>query len=58
MLHKSDDILDTCEDLSDVLVSIVTSYSSEFAMLLLSAVLVVLVFLAVMLVAGTTSPPV
>ena len=25
MLHKSDDILDTCEDLSDVLVSIVTS---------------------------------
>jgi uncharacterized protein len=25
MLHKSDDILDTCEDISDVLVSIVTS---------------------------------
>ena len=25
MLHKSDDILDTCEDLSDVIVSIVTS---------------------------------
>jgi uncharacterized protein len=25
MLHKSDDILDTCEDLSDALVSIVTS---------------------------------
>ena len=25
MLHRSDDILDTCEDLSDVLVSIVTS---------------------------------
>jgi uncharacterized protein Yka (UPF0111/DUF47 family) len=25
MLHKSDDILDTCEDLSDTLVSIVTS---------------------------------
>jgi uncharacterized protein Yka (UPF0111/DUF47 family) len=25
MLHKSDDILDTCEDLSDVIVSVVTS---------------------------------
>jgi len=25
MLHKSDDILDTCEDFSDVIVSIVTS---------------------------------
>jgi uncharacterized protein Yka (UPF0111/DUF47 family) len=25
MLHKADDILDTCEDLSDTLVSIVTS---------------------------------
>ena len=25
MLHKSDDILDTCEDFSDIIVSIVTS---------------------------------